>query len=75
MFGILVKLSVHQYQFYDYWVTRSLDMTVQRLATEPVFAKTLKVWGGHISNTTGPIGLKFWIWCCGFPNNMYTKFN
>ena len=31
--------------------------------------------GGHISHTTGPIGLKFWIWCCGFPNNMYTKFH
>ena len=31
--------------------------------------------GGHISHTAGPIGLKFWIWCCGFPNNMYTKFH
>ena len=31
--------------------------------------------GGHISHTTGPIDLKFWIWCCGFPNNMYTKFH
>ena len=47
-------------------------MRVQRLATATVFAETRKVWGGHISHTTGPIGLKFWIWCCGFPNNMYT---
>ena len=44
------------------------------LATASVFAETLKVWG-HISRTTGPIGLKLWIWCCGFPNNMYTKFH
>ena len=21
-------------------------------------------------NRPGPIGLKFWIWCCVFPNNM-----
>ena len=31
--GILVELPVHQYQFYEYWVTFSFDMRVQRLAT------------------------------------------
>ena len=26
IFGILVKLPVHQYQFYEYWVTHSSDL-------------------------------------------------
>ena len=42
---ILVKLPVNQYQFNEYWVTRSWDMRVQRLATAPVFAEILEVWG------------------------------
>ena len=45
IFGILVKLPVHQYQFYEYWVTHSGDMRFQRLATAPVFAEILKVCG------------------------------
>ena len=39
------------------------------------FCRKSQSLGGHISHITGPIGLKFWIWCCGFPNNMYTKFH
>ena len=44
------------------------------------FCRNFQSLGGHISHTTGPIGLKFWIWCCGFPNNIiipnnYTKFH
>ena len=50
--GILVKLPVRQYQFYEYWATRSRDMKVQRLATAPIFAETIKVWGA-ISPTPG----------------------
>ena len=34
------------------------------------FCRNSQSLGGHISHTTGPIGLKFWIWCCGFPNNV-----
>ena len=32
------------------------------------------VCGGLSFSHTRPIGLHFGIWCCGFPNNMYTKF-
>ena len=35
------------------------------------FCRNSQSLGGHISHTTGPISLKFWIWCCGFPNNMH----
>ena len=37
------------------------------------FCRNSQSLGGHISHTTGPIDLKFWIWCCGFPNNMYSR--
>ena len=46
--SILVRLPVHQYQFYEYCVTRSCDMRIQRLATVPVFAKTIKVGGAYL---------------------------
>ena len=29
------------------------------------FCRNSQSLGCHISHTTGPIGLKFWIWCCG----------
>ena len=34
------------------------------------FCQNSKSSGGHISHTTGPNGLTFWIWCCGFPTNI-----
>ena len=37
------------------------------------FCRNSQSLGGHISHTTDPIGLKCWIWCCGFPNNMYVE--
>ena len=39
------------------------------------FCRNSQSLGGHISHTTGPIGLQFWIWCCGFRNNIHTKFH